>query len=267
MSSPKKTPTVQKKIVLILLASSLFLIGIYAAFSVVSANIDEWLYYEREPGNAVFPYEPNFDEDIFKDKEYMELDRLINYTEEKTGISLSIDDTNYTTYNDTVTFMYEFINSILHGDVAFYNNCFNELYLESAGKQQPFTKQKIYDIEFCVFEEGTDSESGKSYVKLWLDYKIFKNNVTLRTDIGSDVCRRQYLTLVKDTNGNLKIQAIQTQIVHPIRTLNVGNAVILSTFTVLFVVGIAVAVIFAVKTSKRTASLAANESSSTEEIE
>ncbi len=243
----------QKKIILIFLVFSVGIIIIYSAFTFLSENLDNWLYDEREPGNAIFPYEADFEEDIFKDKEYMELDRLIYYMDASTGVTLSIDETDYSTYNDAVTFMYEFINSIIMGDSEFYNNCFNDAYIDAVGgKQYPFTMQKLYDIKFCILETGDDTLTGKTYTKLWLDYKIFKNNITLRTDIDSNVCRRQYLTLVKEDNGIYKIQAIHTQIVKPIRTLNIGNAILLVSLILIIVGGIVTAIVLVIINAKKT---------------
>ncbi len=234
MSQTNSNLQTKKTTVYIFIIISVSLILAYALMTFISNNLEEWIYDVREPGNAIFPYEPDLNENIFEDEEYLELERLINFADDKTGVTVSIDDTNYSEYGDVVVFMYEFITSIINGDTEFYNNCFNKLYIDAEGKQYPFTMQKLYDITFCLIDKGTDTASNKQYAKVWLDYKIFKNNVTFRTDIGSDVCRRQYLTLVLE-DDKYKIQAINTQIVEPVKTINIGRSIALIAGIILYI--------------------------------
>lgn len=201
------------------------------AVVVLAKYSDKIMYDEIPRGNAIFPYDANYTENIFTDKEYMELDRLVCYTDVRTGVTLSIDDNNYASYNDVVVFMYEYIRSIIYGDNSFYNNCYSDRFLAVEGEQHPFTMQKLYDIEFGVMSVDEVTSNGV-LSKVWLDYKIFKNNVTLRTDIGSDVNRRQYLTLIKE-GENYKIISVSYVNVQPRKQLNL-------TRTILMIVGLIV---------------------------
>ena len=201
------------------------------AVVVLAKYSDKIMYDEIPRGNAIFPYDANYTENIFTDKEYMELDRLVCYTDVRTGVTLSIDDNNYASYNDVVVFMYEYIRSIIYGDNSFYNNCYSDRFLTVEGEQHPFTMQKLYDIEFGVVSVDEVTSNGV-LSKVWLDYKIFKNNVTLRTDIGSDVNRRQYLTLIKE-GENYKIISVSYVNVQPRKQLNL-------TRTILMIVGLIV---------------------------
>ena len=201
------------------------------AVVVLAKYSDKIMYDEIPRGNAIFPYDANYTENIFTDKEYMELDRLVCYTDVRTGVTLSIDDNNYASYNDVVVFMYEYIRSIIYGDNSFYNNCYSDRFLAVEGEQHPFTMQKLYDIEFGVMSVDEVTSNGV-LSKVWLDYKIFKNNVTLRTDIGSDVNRRQYLTLIKE-GENYKIISVSYVNAQPRKQLNL-------TRTILMIVGLIV---------------------------
>lgn len=201
------------------------------AVVILAKYSDKIMYDEIPRGNAIFPYDANYTENIFTDKEYMELDRLVCYTDVRTGVTLSIDDNNYASYNDVVVFMYEYIRSIIYGDNSFYNNCYSDRFLAVEGEQHPFTMQKLYDIEFGVMSVDEVTSNGV-LSKVWLDYKIFKNNVTLRTDIGSDVNRRQYLTLIKE-GENYKIISVSYVNVQPRKQLNL-------TRTILMIVGLIV---------------------------
>lgn len=236
---------------------------IYGLSSMISLNLEDFLYEEVNPGNSVMPYEPDFEENIFEDKKYMDLDRNIYYSESSTGVTLSIDETNYATYGGAVPFMFEYINSIINGQTNFYNECYNDLYIQAVGKQSAFTMQKLYDIEFCILNSGTDSLSGKDYVKLWLDYKIMENNITLRNDIGSDVCRRQYLTLVKEENGSYKIQAVEYENIKPVKQLILSRAIgLIATTVVVIAVTITLIVVWTVK--KKRKAVADNQTESRE---
>lgn len=221
----------KKKILLSVVTVLLTFIIVAGTLSFTATNFDKIFYDEYPRGNAIFPYDPDYSEDIFQDEEYLGLDRLVCYTEVKTGVTLSIDDNNYSNYNDLVVFMYEYIRSIIYGDDVFYNSCYSDRYIAVEGKQYPFTMQKLYDIEFGI-ESRDQSTSDGILSKVWLDYKIFKNNVTLRTDIGSNVNRRQYLTIIRE--GELyKIISVSTRAAEPIKKLN-------TTRTVLVIIAIAV---------------------------
>ncbi|MBE6669827.1 MAG: hypothetical protein E7601_06455 [Ruminococcaceae bacterium] len=195
------------------------------AVVILAKYSDKIMYDEIPRGNAIFPYDANYTENIFTDKEYMELDRLVCYTDVRTGVTLSIDDNNYASYNDVVVFMYEYIRSIIYGDNSFYNNCYSDRFLAVEGEQHPFTMQKLYDIEFGVMSVDEVTSNGV-LSKVWLDYKIFKNNVTLRTDIGSDVNRRQYLTLIKE-GENYKIISVSYVNVQPRKQLNLTRTILM----------------------------------------
>ncbi len=241
-----ETNNIRKKIVALFLLFSIITLIAFAGFNYLSQNIDTLLYETREHGNAIFPYEPDFEEDIFKDKEYMELDRLICYKNELTGVLLSLDDSNYTKYGDTAKFMYEYITAIINGDTEFYNSSYTEEYIAAEGMQYPFTMQKLYDITFGVMYENQLTERGETAF-LWLDYKIFKNNVTLRTDIGSNVCRRQYIFLVKDENANYKIDSVAFVQAEPIKELKITSIVWLIVIAIAFVAVSALAVILVLR--------------------
>lgn len=217
---------IKKKILISITAVISAFIIVFGMIVYLSENITGLIYDEIPRGNAIFPYEADYTENIFADKEYMGLDRLINYTDLTTGITVSIDNENYASYPDAVKFMYEYITSIIYGDEVFYNQCYSQRYIDVEGEQYPFTMQKLYDIEFAISQ--TDAVTADGVItKLWLDYKIFKNNVTLRNDIGSDVCRRQYITLIREKDDAYKIISVSYVKSEPRLKLNIVNLIIL----------------------------------------
>lgn len=235
----KKALNMNKKILLSVVTVLLTFIIVAGTLSVTASNYDKIFYDEVPRGNAIFPYDPDYMENIFADEEYLKLDRLVCYTEVQTGVTLSIDDNNYSSYNDLVVFMYEYIRSIIYGDEIFYNNCYSDRYIAVEGKQYPFTMQKLYDIEFGIESRDQSTKDGV-ISKVWLDYKIFKNNVTLRTDIGSDVNRRQYLTIIRE-GEQYKIISVSMRAAEPLKKLNTTRTVLAVIAIIVICVGSIVA--------------------------
>lgn len=256
---------VKKKILLSFLTVTVAFLLVFGAFSLFSANLDKIMYDEIPRGNAIFPYDANYQENIFADEEYTKLDRLVCYTDVLTGVTLSIDDDSYSTYNDLVVFMYEYIRSIIYGDSIFYNDCYSDRFIAVEGEQHPFTMQKLYDIEFGVMSKDQETTDGV-LSKVWLDYKIFKNNVTLRTDIGSDVNRRQYLTLIRE-GENYKIISVSYVKVDPIKRFNLWRTVAALAGFFVLLIGTAVGSVVMFKKVILTSKVQKNRTKAIKEIE
>lgn len=259
---------IKKKILISITAVISAFIIVFGMIVYLSENITGLIYDEIPRGNAIFPYEADYTENIFADKEYMDLDRLINYTDLTTGITVSIDDENYASYPDAVKFMYEYITSIIYGDEIFYNQCYSQRYIDVEGEQYPFTMQKLYDIEFAISQTDAVTPDGV-ITKLWLDYKIFKNNITLRNDIGSDVCRRQHITLIREKDDAYKIISVSYVKSEPRLELNILHLIILIVIVVviLFVVVVGLILLFKSMKPKNSKKAPENQSSEAEDTE
>ena len=101
------------------------------------------------------------------------------------------------------------------GDADAYNACFSPEYLEASGPEEPFTMQKIYDIEIVNYHAGAEvskehKEIYKNAAVYGLRYKIKDNNGSLRYDMGSDSVHEQYIAIVTDKEGNALIYGVQT---------------------------------------------------------
>ena len=263
-----QTAVMKKKILKVFFVIGIGMLIMFALMYVLSLDFDKFLYKEIsvDPPSTVYP--PDFGEDIFKDQEYMEKDRLINFSDYRVyqdGSYISIDSENYTKYGEEAVFMYAFLQSIINGDDTFYNNCFNDKYIALEGEQKPFTKQKIYNIYIRLMQVG-EAENGEEFAYVRLEYCIFKNDQTLRDDIGSDYSRTQFLTIVKDPYDHYKIQGVQTIKAQPQKVLNVPNLVLVISVAV----GVGAAIVFSVifvlkkdKMKKRAVSLAQNTADTT----
>ena len=151
-------------------------------------------------------YEADFAYDIFKDEEYLELISygFMTYDDGTRRTSLSEDD--YEFCSDPVKLVIELVLAAQSGDADAYNACFSSTYMNKEGKQRDFTMQQIYDI--VITEEYTLKEGKHLRTDIKLEYKIHKNNGTLRDDVESDLVKEQYLTLT--TNNTEKVFLIDS---------------------------------------------------------
>ncbi len=213
-----KTYTQSRKMKRIILSVLAAMIGFIVVFYVLSYSIDFNALIKNIGGNTYNPtkptivfFTPNYDEDIYKDAEYMGLDRNIYIYDINTGVTESLEPDDYRAYGDGVEFMAEFVNSIISGDAKAYNKCFEDecFYNDSVEEKDAFTMQKLYNIKITSMSENEVSENGKNYTKydFVLEYMIYQNNGTFRTDIGSNASKKQYITLT-DRTGELLISEI-----------------------------------------------------------
>lgn len=243
----------KKKILKVFSIIGVGMLIMFAMLYVLSLDFDEFLYDEvSSEAPPSTPYPADFEEDIFKDPEYLEKDRLVyfsDYREYQDGSAISIDSENYTKYGEEAVFMYEFLLSIINGDDTFYNSCFNDKYIAAEGKHGPFTMQKLYNIKMRLMQVGKTSD-GTDFAYVRLEYSIFKNNHTFRSDISDNYSRTQFLTLVKDSHDHYKIQAVQTLRAQPQKVLNVGNLIFVILVAVAVGAAIVLGVIFILKKDK-----------------
>jgi hypothetical protein len=114
-------------------------------------------------------------------------------------------------YGQCVEFLRGMVDAILAGDADAYNACFSDLYFTKAERQGEFSMQKLYDIIIGTYSEEKVTENGQTYTKYvyTLEYKIRRNNGSLRSDMGSNGSRTQYL-LITDREGKLLIDGVAT---------------------------------------------------------
>ncbi len=142
-----------------------------------------------------------------------------------------------------VCLLYDMLTAMMTGDADAYNACFTAGYAKIYGKEDRFTAQKLYDIR--VVNKGVpDPESGARCYQI--TYCIYRNDGTLRADIGSDEMREQYIYIV-DTNGGAAISNV---------AYNLGNQRRLwedAMLLYVWITVIALAIIAEVLTAKRIA--------------
>ena len=190
----------------------------------------------RVPKYDFIFHEIDFDTDILLDPEYLALDRSVSL---KLGNQTVTIDDGYRSENGTIEFMIEYLNCIIGGDYNSYKNFFSQLYFETENVPEIFTMQRVYETTIEIIGETAVTESNKNYTeyRLSLDYKINRNDGTLRNDMGSDCFRTQYF-LITNREGSLKIDTIKTfDIVDDVPIeINIGG--VYASCAVLFIVAV-----------------------------
>ena len=203
--------TAKKKIIIILIIVSAVLLVMYA-LTLILPMLFEKLSSKEEEGSVKFNfYEPDYDEDIFTDEEYIALikDGFLSYDDGANSISqISSDDIDQ--FGDHVELISNLVYSIQNGDSELYNSFFSDEYLSQNGKKENFTMQKIYDVTITYYgvEEVSDKTGNYTRYIYKLKYRIYENNGTFRQDIDEDA-KTQYIVITERT-GKLLIDSIST---------------------------------------------------------
>ena len=156
--------------------------------------------------------DPSLSADIYADSVYMSYDRAIHYTtNDGYAVTVEIPESDYHRYPDEVQLLIRLVAAATAGDADAYNACFSPEYIAASGKEEPFTMQKIYDIEIVNYHQsgGTPPEAYLESSVYGLRYKIKDNNGSLRYDMGSDAIHEQYMSIVLDAKGDAYIYGVQ----------------------------------------------------------
>lgn len=161
-----------------------------------------------------YPY-IDYDYNVMKDPEYLDLDRYIYYKNGDTNETFIIEekDINHNNYGPAVQTLKKMIDAIIAGDHETYNSLFSANYfaVEKNQPEEDFTMQQVYDIMFTKVKvtDIVDDKLGRyTQYEFEVEYKIHKNNGTFRTDIGMDESRRQYFVLSDSTSDKVLIDQI-----------------------------------------------------------
>lgn len=193
------------------LLTLLILIGVLTR---LSESLGEDPQITNENGESVtieFSTEYITDEDkLLLDDRYQGYDRTVYFQDERYGLTVGLDAATASDYGPAVELLYLLVGAAMSGDHELYNACFSETYFASNDPQEEFSMQKLYDIRITRIDES--KPDGKSYTEYLyaLDYKIRRNNGSLRPDIDSDGSKTQYI-LITDRDGSLLIDRILTQ--------------------------------------------------------
>ena len=194
-----------KKIILVIAAVIIGLLIIMVIINLILQNVIK-LITEKPPETQKINYlffEPNYEDNIFEDEEYLEKNRYIEYT--NGAVSITLADGNFSAHGRPVVFFNEYFNTLMNGDAEKYNTYFSEDYYKDNKRFEKFTMQKIYNINITVLLEEV-VEEGKYYgynrYLYKVSYMIMKNDGTFRDDIDSDGSVPLVFEILEDYNAN-----------------------------------------------------------------
>lgn len=200
----------------------LIIVGAMVAFIIVAVpliNLLEGIENDRKNNVETVkrplqdPYPPDYDANILKDPDYLELDR--DFYLQDGNVTTVMDTNNLQKYDPAVLLLYKMVNAIIKGDADTYNDCFADVYYNSIGvngtqnePELPFTMQRVYDIRITKVRVESKTEDGKKYTEYLygLEYKINRNDATFRTDIDHDASRIQYFRITDRESADVKIE-------------------------------------------------------------
>ena len=167
----------------------------------------------NKTGSLIF-YEADYDYNIMRDQDYLDLDRQIYFENTVDGMTVTFtDDTLVDLPMDQTAHLlhiYEFIRCAIYGRTDELNTLFSQEYVDAGGKlKMDFTMQQLYNIKITYVEMSSEIVDGNTYVSYdyWLEYMIRKNNGTFRSDMGSDCVRKEYIR-VTDRAGTMGIDVL-----------------------------------------------------------
>lgn len=141
------------------------------------------------------PYEGN----IFEFEEYLGLDRSVTYFDGQ--VYRSIETDNEKDFDRAVLFLRDFLEIMTRGDASAYNAAFT-----FSPQQKPFSQQMIYESVICY--EGYTTDETDKLIVYRLEYKIHRNDGTLRRDVGSDGMIPQWVVVRVTDGGDLSIDTL-----------------------------------------------------------
>ncbi len=153
---------------------------------------------------------PTYEGNIMEYRAYLDKDRSVRYSQDASGYGLTTSMTEETReeFSKEAWFLYDYIQTIIAGDVTAYNTLFNENYYKKNDPKGAFTPQMIYGSS--IRYRGEEKDGADRLVSFWLEYRIFENDGTFRRDIGSDGTRRQNVVLRVTPGGAISIEKLIT---------------------------------------------------------
>ena len=193
------------------------ILAVIVLMSVLVTLLENWLAKKRveQPANGtqqtIIFHTPNYDEDITKDRSYMDLDRQIYYADPYTGVTVSLKPDSYWEYGDGVELLCHMIETIIAGDHEKYNRFFSDAYFDVEAEKEEFKAQKLYNITITLQTREEVTEEGKTFDReiYVVEYMIRQNNGTFRTDVGSDAIRKQLIVLT-NREGEMRIDTVSS---------------------------------------------------------
>lgn len=221
IDSARQAKRMKKRIIIVFLAMILFAVIYFTVSSIITQVKEKQEEETSYRPNTIIFYEADYEYNIMKDKDYLDLDRRPYLCDEANGVTVSVEEDQLDKQDEGFRLLYDMVQCIIRGDHEGYNALFSENYyaVEDNIPEDGFTMQQVYDIKFTKkrISEHTDGGINYTQYEYEVEYKIRKNNGTFRTDIGSDAARTQYFVISDST----KVDGEQTVLIDRILGYNV----------------------------------------------
>ncbi|MBQ8510074.1 MAG: hypothetical protein IJ493_09240 [Clostridia bacterium] len=153
--------------------------------------------YDGKGVHRISLYDPDWESDIFENREWLDQNRWLTYVEG--GMAITLVDEDYDAYGDTIVMFADYFDALMHGDAERLNGFYEDRYFESHDRWEAITMQKIYNIrvEYLTSGDIEDAELGtvtRYYYKV--TYMIMENDGTFRDDVQSDAEKAQFYELM-----------------------------------------------------------------------
>lgn len=238
-STKKKSKSIIIIFLIFIIGTTILCVALLGAMSAKDKN-------QPQKGTTYLFYEPDYDKDILKDENYLELDRTVKFENPDNGITYAIVNGNMdevpTIMHDSVGLICNFVDYAIKGESKMLNQLFSQEYIDAGGKtKMDFTMQQLYNIKITYVTSSSEVIDGftvESY-DYWLEYMIRQNNGTFRNDMESDCIKKEYVR-VTDRNGILGIDVLapyNTEIKEPSGTS--GNRIVIAFLASATIVGMA----------------------------
>ncbi len=188
------------------LRTALLIAGIFVGIAVLALVLLNVLLPKEENQNEqntakTIKFYSVYDGDVRENEIYLELDRQFYLCDDHYGTKEAIDENQFAG-DAKLALIRDYINSLIDG----YPDACRSLMTEKALAETPipdFAQQMIYRIEI------TETESGGNKTVYCLEYLIYRNNGTYRTDVGSNASKPEYLTVTEISDGEYRIDGIR----------------------------------------------------------
>ncbi len=206
----KSKSKAKKCLVIVIVAIFLLILALFAA----SLIVDKYTQSKKQEEYVIdYDFYPaDYNENIYENQEYLMLTSgsFIKFQDRNTSVIVGMTRESAAEHSQELSFVVEMIYDIINGDCEKYNARFSDKYYQTHEKKQPFTMQKIYDVNIAYISEEAADDGNYTKYSFCVEYKIFENNGTFRKDIGAG-SRKQYITLT-DRQGELLIDELNLQI-------------------------------------------------------
>lgn len=163
-------------------------------FDLFKPQTTEQVVYDGSGQHRISLYDPDWESDIFKNREYLDRNRYITYVEG--GLSITLVDGDYAAYGEPVELLAGYVDALMNGDSELADSYFADSYFETHEHLGAITMQKLYDIKVEYITSSTIDDAIVYVYKL--TYKIMENDGTFRADVTSDAEKPQFYTIVDD---------------------------------------------------------------------